>query len=89
MRKVAIKMEEPNICPICKKNFGDSSESSTELKQHITKMEDPFHQLLTRYRRLWPAAPYYLSMMEIRPEMEKLMKKYGKPKRYEEKHVIH
>jgi len=82
-------MKEQDICPICKKDFRGQPKSSMRLTQHIRKKEDPFHQLLSQYTKRWPAAPYFIAMMELKPQMDKLIEKYGPPKHYAEEHVIH
>ena len=82
-------MKEPDICPICKKDFRGQPKSSTKLKQHISKKEDPFHRLLRWHQRRWPSAPYYMSMMETKSQFDKLVEQYGPPKHHNEEHVIH
>ncbi|MCE5287474.1 MAG: hypothetical protein LLG02_16745 [Pelosinus sp.] len=82
-------MKSIDICPICQKDFRGHPKSSTKLKQHIAKKEDPFHKLLRGHQLRWPAAPYFISMMEIKPQFNKLVEKYGKPKHYTEEHIIH
>lgn len=81
-------MKEPDICPICKKDFSGQPKSSTKLKQHIRKKEEPFHQLLSQYTKRWPAAPYWICMNDLKPQLDKLVERYGKPKHYMEECVI-
>jgi len=89
MKKGAINMREPDICPICKKDFRGSLKSSTRLTMHLRKKEDPFHQLLSRYTKRWPAAPYWMCMRDLKPQLDKLVEKYGLPKHHTEEHIIH
>jgi hypothetical protein len=89
MKKGATNMKSVDICPICKKDFRGQPKSSTRLTMHLRKKEDPFHQLLSRYTKQWPAAPYRICMMELKPQIDKLVEKYGLPKHHTEEHVIH
>jgi hypothetical protein len=82
-------MKEPNICPICKKDFGSSAKAKTKLKMHITRKDEPYHQLIAKHKRKYPLAPYFICMMELKPQLEALKAKYGPTKHFTEETVIH